>query len=180
MSLKIVPLMINRIVDSNNKTIYDYPSNTLLDKINIDLWNIILKDYMNCWPIAMGKISETYPGFRLITNLDCENKYFIESFDKFIRTYGGLYLFEKNKSYKNRQLFVHNSVWLRPLLINGSPCSLHDDMGNDIVQLISSNWSAKPPFVITHINSLDYHHPCNEKSHYLGLFVPIEFNHHKN
>ena len=167
--------MINRIVDSNNKTIYDYPSNTLLDKINIDLWNIILKDYMNCWPIAVGKISGTYPGFRLITSLDCENKYFMESFDKFIKNYGGLYLLEENKSYKDQYLYVHKSIWLHPLLINGSSCSLHNKIKNNTVKLVSSNWGAKKS-IITRIQNIGYHHPCSEKSNYLGLFVPIEFN----
>lgn len=133
MTLRIVPLAINRIVDPNNKTIYDYPGNTLLEKINIDLWNIILKDYMNCWPIAVGKISGIYPGFRLITNLDRENKYFMESFDKFIKIYGGLYLLEINRSNECQYLYTDSQLWFCPLLINGSFCFLHNEVKNDII-----------------------------------------------
>jgi len=57
--------------------------NTLLQKIYKDLWPIIQK-YYDSYPLfGIGKLRETYPGYRLINNDDINNESFDIVLEKF-------------------------------------------------------------------------------------------------
>ena len=79
------------ISDNNGKQMFQFPKNTLLDNILIDLWNNIMRYYTT--PFAVGLRNKTYPGYRLVTEDDVNNN-FIEMFRKYKTKDNRLYLLD--------------------------------------------------------------------------------------
>ena len=79
MSLKITPQTINTITNSNDQSIFEFPANTILDKILPDLWTLITNYYYCDKPLAFGNYT-TNPEYRLITQEECETKDFKQLF----------------------------------------------------------------------------------------------------
>ena len=72
---------INILYNSTNDNILKYPSDTLLDKIFIDLWDEIIR-YINFHPFVLGDNETKYFGYRLM-----KTEEFNQYKDKFIAYY---------------------------------------------------------------------------------------------
>lgn len=79
--MNISQIIINRISNNDGKLLFEYPTNTLLDKIIIDLWPTIVKYHDVCL-FAFGDYGDDYPGYRAITNKEFSNNNFIEEFSQ--------------------------------------------------------------------------------------------------
>lgn len=94
MSLKITPIQFNILSDQNGNKLFEFPCDTILDKIIPDLWSDVVK-YMNYNPFAFGVYGQTYPGYRIM-----KKKEFEENKELFCSSY------VKNKGIK----FISNEV----------------------------------------------------------------------
>lgn len=90
-SIRIVPVIFNKIISNEGEVLLEYPVETLLDKINNDLWSVIMKVYWNCFPIAIGFAKKNYDGFRQIKQNDYGTINFSRSFAKYYHINKGLY-----------------------------------------------------------------------------------------
>jgi len=71
------PVLSYIIRDATGKIIFDFPSNTLLEKIT-DVWSTILDYYYNYYPFSIGPNS----GYRELTREEFNTKKFIKLFSK--------------------------------------------------------------------------------------------------
>lgn len=76
------------IVNSNRKPIIEVPANNLLDLVDKDLWNIIVKYHTKCFTI--GKQRKKYSGFRQVNCFDF-NGNIKDYFLMWYRETGGIY-----------------------------------------------------------------------------------------
>src|SRR5690606_34005597 len=80
-----------RIFRSNGDLILDYPLNTLLDRILLDLWSIIIRyiEKINMH-FYIGKYDTTYENYRLISQSECMLNIFKHNFKNCYVGKGGL------------------------------------------------------------------------------------------
>jgi hypothetical protein len=92
MSLETIKI----ICDQNKKRILEFPNDTILDRIILDLWNDIVR-YMDYHPFVIANASETISGYRKIKAEEFEKDKFL---DYYFKNYG-----IKNMSIKQEIYF---------------------------------------------------------------------------
>ena len=93
------------IKNTNNQIIFQYPGNTLLDNIPIDLFPTIINYYHCHHPFAIGKMNKQYNGYKLMNNKECETNVFSQMFFEYYFNNNGLYALDNSLEGK----YVSNS-----------------------------------------------------------------------
>lgn len=137
------PILEYNIKDADDKIIFSFPLNTLLEKI-IDVWPLIMSYYQNYYPFAL----EIYDGnYRLLTH---------EEFS----TESCLKLFAFSYSKKRIQIIngkigctvigINNFA----LLIKGKPNYIYLDRDHQKIGIYSGSYHSKLCKITEHINKL--------------------------
>lgn len=91
MSIRIEEFHYKRIFRPNGDSIFDFPPNTLLDRILSDLWPIIIQyiEKINT-QFYIGKYDTVYEKYRLISQSECMLNIFKHNFKNYYVKTGGL------------------------------------------------------------------------------------------
>ena len=159
-----------RTISKTGKLIFQYPEKTLLDNIPSDLWGDILPYYevrdtlFNNQKICIGNYSKKYPGYRLITNDECNRMKFLNSFEESYLSNGGLFSLD---TCRGKFIFVDGGI----LRINEDIVSPYRRTKmiykGDIVRLEAASSVVYFENNIEWVNSLDFFGGENG----IGLFV---------
>lgn len=108
MSIKIIST--NHILNSNNQEIFKFPGQSLLDKILPELWPTIIDYYYHNQPFVIGDRDKQYPGFRLITQQECET----DDFDILFHMHlpDGLYAMDNIEFIEDHGILYNTTDWV--------------------------------------------------------------------
>ena len=98
MSLKISS--VKKISNSDNKIIFEFPSDTLFDSIPIDLWETIIKYYYHYKPFAIGN-NKSYSGYRVIKTKEYKTENFKKLFLENYQNNKGIYALDEIENNDN-------------------------------------------------------------------------------
>lgn len=176
--IKITPYITNKITNPADEILFEYPGNTALDPINVDLWTMILKYYQSSLFFAIGKSVKTYSGYRMVKKEDLQMKDFLKLFITFYETFGGIYLLDdiNGKSYDLIYISVSNdNRTISPLKINSYAIyPPNDDMNRESFSRLYY-WHKSKNKEIVNIQSISINNILydNKNSDALALFMKI-------
>lgn len=175
-SVKIVPVIFNKIVSNEGEVLLEYPNETPLDKINNDLWSIIMKVYWNCFPIAIGFAKKNYDGFRQIRQNDYCTINFFKSFTKYYQINKGLYNLDASmKSGLKIYLYTDDEEFIQGIHINNKEVFTGDHYDINFCLTIYDR-SIRTSMPIDIINNLHIGYTYTLFSDFVTLFVPNDIS----
>ncbi len=175
MSIKIVQTITNKIISDEGEVLLKYPDETLLNKINSDLWNVIMKVYWDSFPIAIGWAKKKYDRFRQVTSHDYCTKNFFKAFVKY---------YYATKKFHNLDKLIKNGVRIyisigeenraREANINNE--SYFVGCYNDEYIVLTYNFIGARPTPINIIKNMNLGNTYTIMSEYATLFIPNDIS----
>lgn len=123
------------ICDKNDRKLFKYPLNTLLDRIFHDLWKEIIK-YLCSQPFILGFTNGTYPFYRIMEETEFES-YKVQFFNYYFENNGIPNVY--NICIKLNSIVTVNQSQIKN---NNYPLLCYHNKNNNSLIEISNNYSS--------------------------------------